>query len=194
MLPRPDTTRRIVPSLLVIAALSPALAEEKGPATPGRFTHRVTGLFDPSRVAALREAARAMPEVELIAVDFENAEATFSYDPNVLSPQGRASEIIEQLDNRVRSATHHTFGVAPPSGTPRERLERVEIEALGLDCKGCCLGAYEAIYKLEGVEKATASFKDRLVIAWIDPAKTGREALKAALKARGVEFPEPSKP
>jgi copper chaperone CopZ len=57
---------------------------------------------------------------------------------------------------------------------------------LGLDCKGCCLGAYESIAKIEGVEQATASFKLGLVTALIDPAKTNRAALETALKQRNV--------
>ena len=71
-------------------------------------------------------------------------------------------------------------------GAP-EKLTLVEIPVVGLDCKACCLGAYEAIYRLEGVEQATASFKDGLVTAWIDASKTDRAQLETALKQRGVE-------
>ena len=68
----------------------------------------------------------------------------------------------------------------------------VEIPVVGLDCKACCLAAYEAIYKLEGVERATASFKDGLVTAWIDSEKTDRTKLEAALKQRNVTLKDGS--
>lgn len=68
-----------------------------------------------------------------------------------------------------------------------EKLKLVEIPVAGLDCKACCLGVYEAIYKLPGVEVATASFKIGLVTALIDADKVDRPTLEAALKQRGVQ-------
>lgn len=41
--------------------------------------------------------------------------------------------------------------------------------------------------RLEGVEQATASFKNGLVTAWIDASKTDRAKLEMELKQRGVE-------
>ena len=58
----------------------------------------------------------------------------------------------------------------------------------GLDCKGCALAAYESIAKLDGVEQATVNFKVGLVTAMIDPKKTDRAALEAALKQKQVEL------
>ena len=49
----------------------------------------------------------------------------------------------------------------------------------------------EAIYKIEGVEYATASFKEGRVTALIDPGKTERAVLEAALKKKGVELKTP---
>ena len=50
------------------------------------------------------------------------------------------------------------------------------------------LAAYEAVYKLDGVERATASFREGRVTALIDPSKTDRKALEDALKKRGVSL------
>ena len=60
----------------------------------------------------------------------------------------------------------------------------------GLDCKGCSYAAYLAVYKIEGVENATASFKEELVTAWIDPSKTDRATLEEALAKRDVTLKE----
>jgi hypothetical protein len=48
--------------------------------------------------------------------------------------------------------------------------------------------AYEPIYRLEGVERATASFKEGRVTAVIDPEETSREKLETAVKQRGVQL------
>jgi cation transport ATPase len=68
-----------------------------------------------------------------------------------------------------------------------EKLKSIEISVAGLDCKACALAAYESIYRLEGVERATVSFREGRVVAVIDPAKTDRAALEAALKKKGVQ-------
>jgi copper chaperone CopZ len=64
----------------------------------------------------------------------------------------------------------------------------VEIGVLGLGCKGCCLALYDSVAKIEGVEQATASFKESKLTALIDPEKTNREALIDALKKRNVSL------
>ena len=43
------------------------------------------------------------------------------------------------------------------------------------------------VAEIEGVLRATASFKDGLMIAWIDPKLTNREALEAALRKRNID-------
>ena len=53
----------------------------------------------------------------------------------------------------------------------------VVIPAAGLDCKACCLAAYETISGIDGVEQATASFKEGRITALIDPLKTDRAKL-----------------
>ncbi len=62
----------------------------------------------------------------------------------------------------------------------------------GLDCKGCAFGAYRAVAKLDGVERATVDFRRGIVTARVDPSKTNREALVAALKKAEVEVVESS--
>jgi hypothetical protein len=45
--------------------------------------------------------------------------------------------------------------------------------------------------RIEGVEQATANFRDGLAIAWIDPNKTNQSTLEDALKKRGVQLKSP---
>jgi len=149
-------------------------------------TYQVTGLFCKGRAADLREAVGKIEGVALVGIDYGTAEATFRYDPKEAFPGGKPEEVVKHLDNKVRSASGHTFGVRPRRETLRERLKLVEIAVAGCDCKACSLAAYEAVYKLEGVERATASFREGRVTALIDPAKTDRAKLKAALQKRGV--------
>ena len=64
------------------------------------------------------------------------------------------------------------------------------IGVAGLDCKGCAYGAYRTLAKIDGVERATVYFKQWIVTARVDPSKTNREALVAALKKAEVDVLE----
>jgi cation transport ATPase len=154
-------------------------------------THRITGVFSPEREADLRKALEKLPEITFVRFDFEHAEATFTYDPGKAFPGTKPAETVKRFDEQLRNASNHTLGVQPISSTSKDKLMRVEIPVAGLDCKACCLAAYEIIYKMEGVEQATASFKEGRISALIDPQKTERPALEQALKTRGVTLKNP---
>ena len=154
--------------------------------------HQITGLFMKERVPDLREAVAKLPHIQLVRIDFENAEATFTYDPAKVFPGAKPEQIVQRFDSLLKSASNHTFGIKPLRNIPLEKLRLIVIPVAGLDCKACCLAAYEAVYQLEGVERATASFRDGRVTALIDPARTDRSRLEAALKKRGVRLPPKS--
>ena len=179
-------------TLLAITPPSVAFGDDQ-PAKRQQVTHRVTGLFSEDREVDLREACQKLPAIKLVSIDYENGEATFDYDPKQAFPDAKPEQIIEQFDNQLRGASNYTFGIRPRCTVPQEKLKSIEIPVVGLDCQGCCLGAYEAIYRMDGVERATASFKEGRVSALIDPEKTNRAELEKALKQRGVE-PKPADP
>lgn len=168
------------PLLILLFAIATALADEAS------FTHRVTGLFSPDRETDLRAVIEKVPGVKLVSLDFAHAEAVFSYDPAVAFKDTKPEQIVERFNDLLRNATRSTFGIAKLDPTPKDKLTRVEIPVAGMDCKACCLAAYEIIYQIDGVTAATASFKDGLITALIDPARTNREALETALKTRNV--------
>lgn len=153
--------------------------------------HRVTGLFSREREADLKEAVKRMADIDLVGIDFGRGEATFSYDPAKFFKGVKEKDRVERFDNLLRSASSHTFGIRALSGADWEKLAQVEIPVLGLDCRACELATYEAIFKIEGVEQATASYKEGRVTARIDPAKTNREALVEALQKRNVTIKAP---
>jgi len=173
---------------IALAACLLAVTAASGADEPQRVRHQITGLFSPDRVTDLRETFQRLPDVKLIDVDYDNAEATVEYVPAKAFPGARPEEIVRRFDERLRSVSFGTFGVKPLRSVPKEKLRRVEIEVVGLDCKGCSLAAYESIYKLEGVELATASFREGRVTALIDPDKTDRARLEEALTKRGVRL------
>ena len=154
-------------------------------------THRVTGLYAPEREADLREAVKGMSGVELVRVDLERGEAVFAYDPAVLFKGVKEKDRLQRFDQLLRQASRHTFGARPPLAVPWEKLVTVEIPVTGLDCPGCDLAAYESISKIDGVEQATARFREGRVTARIDPDRTSREALVEALKKRRVGVKAP---
>lgn len=162
-----------------------------GPAAAEQVKHRITGLFMKEREQDLREVVEKIPSIKLVSIDFDHAEAIFEYDAAKAFPGAKPAQVIERLDNLLKSASRSTFGVKPPLALPREKLIQVEIPIAGLDCKACCLAAYEAVARLDGVEQATASFRAKRVTALVDPAKIDRGKLVEALKKRGVEVTAP---
>lgn len=174
--------------LLLMATF--AAADDK-PAPAQAIKHQVTGLFMKEREQDLREAVGKMPKIKLVAIDFDNAEATFDYDPAQAFPGAKPEQIIERFHGALQSASNHTFGIKPLRTVPLEKLKLVEISVAGLDCKACCLAAYESVYKLDGVERATASFREGRVTVLIEPQKTDRGKLEDALKKRGVQLRAP---
>lgn len=174
--------------LLIVPAASNA---DDKPPEPQPIKHRVTGLFSPDRQDDLREVVKKLPDVKLISIDYKNSEATFAYDSAKLFSGAKPEQISERFDAMLRSASFATFGIMPLCTTPKDKLKFVEIPVVGLDCKACCLAAYESVYRITGVEQATASFKDGLVTAWIDPEKTDQAALEDALKKKNVQLKSP---
>ncbi len=182
--------KSIVVGLALVAVITRAgLAGDGG--TAGPFKHQVTGLFADSREPALREAIARIPGVKLVGLDRDEAVVTLDYDPARLFPDARPEDRLERLDNLLRSASNHTFGIKPMRTLPREKLRKVEIAVAGLDCEACSLALYEILSKVEGVELVKASFREGRVIAWIDPARTDRAKLVEALRRREVDVRSP---
>lgn len=175
------------PALALLAAANLCRADEEKPESPKPVKYQITGLFSRDRVEDLRKVGAMLPDVMLVDIDYERAEASFLYEPDKAFKGAKPEEIVQRLDNLVKNASRHTFGVKPMSTVPRDKLKLVEIKVAGLDCKACSLAAYEAIFRIDGVEQATASFHDGLVTAWIEEGKTDRAALADALRKRQVE-------
>ena len=155
--------------------------------------HRLLGLSEPSREEDLREEVKTMPGVEIAALSFDTAEVTFRYDLAQLVTNYNAKKpptpeaITKRLEELLRTASNGTFSLLPPSTLPADKLQKIEIQCGLLDCKGCRYGAYIAVAKLVGVERAQVN-ETGLLTAWIDPAKTDRKKLEEALKKGRVEL------
>jgi len=155
--------------------------------------HRIVGLFQPDRQDDLREIVKSLPDVQLVNLDYETTEATFSYDVTKLisgyNPKKPPTEeaVTKRLDDLLRTASQGTFTLKPLATIPKDQMQAIEIKVGLLDCKGCRYGAYLVMAKLDGVERATVN-EAGLLTAWIDPAKTDRVALEGALKKARVEL------
>jgi hypothetical protein len=172
--------------LVGLIPISTACADE-----PVSITLRVTGLFSATREADLRRVVEELDTLKIERIDFDRAEVTFAYDTNEEPfKEADAEKLRTAIDNLLKRGSKHTFGALLPSDIPVDKLERVEIGVAGLDCKACGYAAYRAIFQIDGVVRATASFKDGLVSALIEPGKTDRAALEEALEKRGVELKE----
>ena len=130
------------------------------------------------------------------SLDYDTTEAAFSYDVTKLiagyNPKKPPTEeaITKRLDELLRAASQGTFTLKPVATIPKDQMQTIEIKVGLLDCKGCRYGAYLAIAKLDGVERATMT-PEGLLTASIDPAKTDRATLEAALKKARVELIAP---
>lgn len=178
---------------LLIAISSLVVCADETPKEVTTAKHQITGLFSVDREKDLRDIIEKLPDFKLVSIDFEYAEVTFQYDQSKVFPGARPEQVVERFDNLLRGSSNHTFGVKPLSTVEKDKLKRIEIPVVGLDCKACCLGAYEAVFRLKGVECATASFKEGRVTALINPEMTDRVELETALKQRGVEIKVPEK-
>ena len=183
---------------LLVAAMAVAsfsTAADDKPTKPEdkltRVTYRVTGLFSRDREKDLRTGFEDLTGITLVGVDFDEAEITVEFVPSKAFPGSKPDQLVEQLNNRVRSATHHTFGVKPRRTLAKDKLQEVVIPVAGLDCKACCLAAYEIVAGVDGVYQATASFKDGRITARIDPEKTSRATLEETLRKRDVQVVKP---
>jgi copper chaperone CopZ len=180
-------------SLSIIAVL---LAAPAATAEDVKVQYRLTGLFQPDRVDDLRrqagtftvDAGGAPARVDLVDVDYETAVVTFAYDADSKAFKNSSPEQVRQrINGLLRNISRGSFGIRPLGTLGSDQLVRERLAVAGLDCKGCAYGAYRAIATIEGVERAVVSFKEGHVTAWIDPAKTDREALVAALKKARVD-------
>ncbi|HEX8914455.1 MAG TPA: heavy metal-associated domain-containing protein [Humisphaera sp.] len=165
-------------------AKAPAAA--KAPLPPQTVTSRVSGLFEPAREADLRAVLTKIPGVELTAFDFEHAAGTFTIDPAKAFPGTKPEKYAERLDQVLRQTTSGLFSLRPPTGTPPEKLKRVEVFVAPLDCKACSLAVHEIVMKVDGVEQAAVDMKTGRVSALADPERVDPTKLEAALKAREV--------
>jgi len=185
--------RRFWLSISVFLAFGLAVHADDKPADRITLHVQVTGLFQPDREADLRGVIETLPELTLVAIDYDRAELTVALNPAEVWPNEKPERYVELLDNQLRNASRHTFGVRPLRAVALEKLQRVEIPIEGLDCKGCSYAAYLRVYELPGVDRATASFKSGKLVAFIDPDATGAAKLVEALKNGGVSVPEPKK-
>jgi copper chaperone CopZ len=181
---------RLLASVLCALSLAPPLlhAEEQ------TGTYRLIGLSAAEREADLREVLAKVPEVKFVSLDAAKAEVTLRFDAEKIFQPAKskqppaADKVLARLDQLIGTASTRTFSLAERSTVPADKLTKVEILIGVLDCKGCRYAAYQAVAKLDGVERATVSTTPSAVIAWIDATKTKREALEEALKKARVEL------
>ena len=157
-------------------------------------TYRLIGLSAPEREADLREVMQTVPAVALVSLDGAKAEVTLRFDAEKLFLPAKSKQppapdkITERLNSLIGGASKNTFSLTERSTVPADKLTKVEIPIGVLDCKGCRYAAYQAVAKLEGVERATVSATPSAVIAWIDATKIKRDALEDALKKARVDL------
>ena len=171
---------------LILLALSSSAVADDMPVKTERITYRVTGLFSKDREKDLRASFEDLTDFTLVSIDFDNAEITVAFAPAKLFPGQKPERVTELVHDKLRAVSNYTFGVKPRRTIARDKLTEVTIAAGGLDCKACCLAAYEAVADVDGVYQATASFKDGKVTAFIDATKTDKAKLEDALKRKGV--------
>lgn len=153
---------------------------------------RVVGLFMPERVDDFRNLIVQFPEVILQTVDFATAEATLrSAADSDLFRNASTEQVIERLNNRIRLLSGHTISVKRPGNLSHNQLKRIDFAIKGLDCMACSLAVHDILERVEGVEHATASFRDGLATAWINPDMTDRSKLQATLEQHRVTLLTP---
>ena len=103
-----------------------------------------------------------------------------------MCPKAKPDNSITNHENKPRTSKINTCGIKPLAAVAKDKLVRIVIGVVGLDCKACSFAAYNIVAGVDGVEQATCSFKDGLITALIDPAKTQKAVLEDTLKKRNV--------
>lgn len=152
---------------------------------------RLLGLFIPEQLGSFRRQLEKFPEARVEAVDYETAEVTLRYAAESdMFRNATPLQVVERLNDRIRQLSQGIFSVKPLGKVPHSDLQRIEIPIIGLDCHACSLAVHEILTQVEGVEHATASFRDGCGVAWVNPATVSRETLVQALRQRNVTIKE----
>jgi hypothetical protein len=175
------------PAAVLLLSIAGVRAEEQ------TSTYHLGGLFEPSRVDEFRKLLTdEAPELKVENLDFAKAEVTLRYELASLFSDGKvpkgftAEKLREKIDQTIRGKSKGTFQVTWPSSVTPDQQTRVDIKIGMLDCRGCRFGVYQIVAKIDGVDRATVTSDTHVLTVWIDPAKTNREALEAALKKSQV--------
>lgn len=154
---------------------------------------RLNGLFIPERVDAFRELIRKFPEVRVEAIDFESATARFRFAADSdLFRNANPEQVTERINNRVRQLSTGLFSLKALGDVPHDQLQKQEFQLAGLDCLACSLAVHDILVRADGVVHATASFRNGVAHAWIDPEITNRATLLTLLEQRRVTLKEKS--
>lgn len=165
-------------------------AQDKKAGKLQQFTYRAIGLFSPERENDLKEAFSKIPNIKLIQVDYQSNRFTVEHDPARTWPGEMSYRYTEIIHGTLQNVSRGSFGARALPEKPLDQLQIVEIPVVGLDCKGCALGACRLIHQLPGVETVTVDFVGGKIRARVDPNRANRAALEKALKQGGVEIPE----
>jgi copper chaperone CopZ len=187
---------RVVTTILLSVLVAAMAVGADAPAKPQAASeqtvvHRVMGLFDADREKDLRAAVEKVPGIRVVSVDVEYGEATFAYDPAVAFKGTKPDKIVERFNEWLRNASGHMLGIKARTGTPREKLSRVEVMVAPLDCRACALAVHEIVTKVDGVEQALVDMKAGRISVVVDPGKVDAEKIRAELKRREVTLAQP---
>ena len=178
--------------VIVVAALVSSGAQSpKRQQAGGGIRLTVLGLYSPERVPVFRDAVARLPGVRVLDLDPDTAQATVAVAPTGELRNAPPREVAERLNVAMRKATHAQFGFRLPPQVPSDRLRRVEIRVQGIHCEACNLGIYESFMRVPGVAHATASLRDGVVTALIDPSKTDRKKLVELLQKLSLDVLDP---
>ena len=153
------------------------------------YRWRLTSLFQRDRVEEVRQAIESMnPEVKVLDIDYSTSIATLKFDAKKLYPGARTEKnLVYQFGQSLRTHTRGVVESLAIPDTPTDKIKEVTIPIAGLDCKGCSYGAYLSVYKLPGVDYATASFHKGELYARIDTrTDTSEQTLREALLKKKI--------
>jgi len=192
--------RRLKLGSVVLSGLLLALCAVLFLARERTTTVRILGLSDASRADDFRATMTTVPGLKLVSFDGNKATASLSYDAPTLLHKAKPdpgdlaqNKVLGVIDSLVGKASNRSFTVTAPTGIAERNLAKIDIKVGLNDCKGCRYAAYSAVATIDGVERASVKCENRTLstlTAWIDPAKTSKEALQTALKEAGVTLKE----
>lgn len=157
--------------LALLIAVAPAVAQEAKPAAPVNVVFKVTGMSCEGCAAKVTKKLAALPGVTVNRIDADD-------------------EVLDTTLDLAKSTKAQVIAAVVEKGY-KVTGEKLDISVPTMACASCAGKIKTALAALPGVTVDTINLKEKHAHVTIDPAKTERSKVTAALATAGFPAAQP---